>query len=122
MLSAARADPQGFVSGLSGPVVLDEVQRVPELFLAIKREADKNREPGKFLLTGSADVLLLPRLSESLAGRLEILTLWTLSQGELINHTEGFIDKAFSDSSPRVFAGSIDRKEIVGRVLTWGIP
>ena len=59
VLSAARADPQGFVSGLFGPVVLDEVQRVPDLFLAIKREVDKHREPGKFLLTGSADVLLL---------------------------------------------------------------
>ena len=122
VLNAARADPQGFVSGFSGPVVLDEVQRVPELFLAIKKEVDKRREPGKFLLTGSANVLILPKLSESLAGRVEILTLWPLSQGELIGSSEKFVDKVFSDSALKIFETIINREEIVDRILTGGYP
>ncbi len=122
VLSAAKEDPQGFVSGFSGPVVLDEVQRVPELFLAIKREIDKRREPGKFLLTGSADVLLLPKISESLAGRLEILTLWPLSQGELAAHAEGFIDKMFGSSLPVVIPRGEDKASLMARVLTGGYP
>lgn len=80
-LSAVLRDPAGFLAGVKGPIVIDEVQRAPELFLAIKAEVDRQRQPGRFLLTGSADVLLLPRLSDSLAGRVEILTLWPLSQG-----------------------------------------
>ena len=83
MLSAARADPEAFVRDLAGPVVLDEIQRVPELLLAIKAAVDRGRRPGRFLLTGSANVLLLPRLADTLAGRMEILTLWPLSQGEV---------------------------------------
>ena len=82
-LAAARADPAGFLAGLPGPVTIDEVQHAPELFPAIKAAVDRRREPGRFLLTGSANVLLLPRLSELLAGRMEILTLWPLAQAEI---------------------------------------
>ncbi|MGA2232606.1 MAG: ATP-binding protein [Tepidisphaeraceae bacterium] len=96
-LAAAQSDPQGFVAGLEGPVILDEVQRAPGLALAIKASVDENRTPGRFLLTGSANVLLLPRLSESLAGRIEIHTLWPLSQGELAGSRENFIDAVFQD-------------------------
>ncbi|HKV38890.1 MAG TPA: AAA family ATPase, partial [Blastocatellia bacterium] len=95
VLSAAASDTAGFLAGLSGPVVIDEVQRAPELFLAIKAEVDRDRRPGRFLLTGSADVQLLPRLSESLAGRMEVLTLWPLSQGEMAGSQERFIDAMF---------------------------
>jgi predicted AAA+ superfamily ATPase len=122
VLSAAKEDPQGFISGLSGSVVLDEVQRVPELLLAIKREIDKHREPGKFLLTGSADVLLVPKISESLSGRLEILTLWPLSQGELADHTEGFIDKIFGSSLPSIVPRREDKANLMARMLTGGYP
>jgi predicted AAA+ superfamily ATPase len=96
VLAAAEADPAGFLSGLEGPVILDEVQRSPGLFPAIKMEVDRDRRPGRFLLTGSANVLLLPRLSESLAGRMEIMTLWPLSQGEIEGVKEGFVDAVFS--------------------------
>lgn len=95
ILAAIKADPAGFLAGLTGPVILDEIQRAPEIFVAIKLEVDKNRQPGRFLLTGSANVLLLPRLSESLAGRMEVLTLWPLSQGEVSNRKTGFVDAAF---------------------------
>lgn len=62
------------------PVTLDEVQHVPELFPVIKAAIDRTRQPGQFLLTGSANVMLLPTLSESLVGRMEVLTLWPLAR------------------------------------------
>jgi hypothetical protein len=76
LLAVARNDPSAFVSGHEGLLVIDEVQRVPELFLAIKAEVDRHREPGRFLLTGSTNVLLVPHVSESFAGRIEIVSLW----------------------------------------------
>ncbi|MGC4044790.1 MAG: AAA family ATPase [Armatimonas sp.] len=84
--SAARADPAGFLATLAAsgePVILDEIQHVPELLPAIKVSVDRDRRPGRFLLTGSANVLVLPKVSESLAGRIEILPLWPLSQAEI---------------------------------------
>jgi len=122
VLAAARNDPAGFLSGIKGPVILDEVQRVPDLFLAIKAEVDRDRGPGRFLLTGSADVFLLPRLSESLAGRMEILTLWPFSQGEIESVKEGFIDALFSGSPPEMKGACLDRGELFSRLLAGGYP
>ncbi len=122
VLSSARADPAGFVAGLDGPVVLDEVQRAPELFLAIKASVDRNRRPGRFLLTGSTDILLLPRLSESLAGRMEILTLWPLSQGEIEGVTEGFVDLLFGRTPLPVTGSSRERHQLIGKMLAGGYP
>jgi len=82
LLNAAKNDPVGFVQGLPEPVILDEVQRVPELMPAIKSAVDTRRSPGRFLLTGSANLLLLPRVQESLAGRVEIVHLNPLSEME----------------------------------------
>lgn len=73
---------------------------MPELFLAIKVAVDRDRRPGRFLLTGSANVLLLPRLADALVGRMEVLTLWPLSQGEIEGVREGFVDALFADSLP----------------------
>jgi hypothetical protein len=121
-LLAATTDPDGFIRSLPRPVVLDEVQHAPELFRAIKAEVDRNRRPGGFLLTGSANVMLLPRLSESLAGRMEIHTLWPLSQGELEGVREGFIDAVFAPEAP-VLAPSIEAKgTIVARAVRGGYP
>src|SRR6476646_9856303 len=69
-LAAAQTDPVGFVQGLPDGVLLDEVQRAPELLLALKASVDRDRRPGRFLLTGSANVLTLPRVADSLAGRM----------------------------------------------------
>ncbi len=80
--ATARADPAGFVRGLPERITLDEVQHVPEILRAIKVSVDKNRKPGRFILTGSANLLLLPRASESLAGRMEILQLHPLTEAE----------------------------------------
>lgn len=95
ILAAAKRDPNGFVAGLQTPVTLDEVQHVPELFPSIKAAIDRKRQPGRFLLTGSANVML-PQLSESLAGLMEILTLWPCSQGELRGAKQTFLDTLFS--------------------------
>ena len=94
--AAADADPTGFVAGLSGRAVLDEVQRVPSLFTALKQDIDRNRTPGRFLLTGSSQVPLIPSLSDSLAGRLEILRLHPLSQNEMHGGVPNFLANLFS--------------------------
>lgn len=100
VLAAVRNDAAGFLAGLDGAVVIDEVQKAPELFSAIKANVDRNRRPGKYLLTGSANVLLVPNLSESLAGRMEILRLWPFSQGELTARKETFVDKLYENKTP----------------------
>lgn len=93
--AAAQADPAGFVSNLPQQVILDEVQRVPALFAALKIAVDRKRMPGRFILTGSANVLLVPKLADSLAGRMQILRLHPLAQCELARHAPGFLDALF---------------------------
>ncbi len=120
VLAAATADPWGFISERQGPVVLDEVQRAPALFPAIKQAVDMNRSPGRFLLTGSANVLALPKVSESLVGRMEVLTLRPFSQGELRGVREGFLDGLFQRRLPPFQAkGDYD---VVGSALKGGYP
>jgi hypothetical protein len=94
-LAAARADPVGFVADLPERAILDEVQRVPQLFTALKSAVDRRRTPGRFLLTGSANVLLVPKLADSLAGRMEILRLFPLAQCELAGRAPRFLDALF---------------------------
>jgi predicted AAA+ superfamily ATPase len=94
-LDAARRDPVGFVREDS-PMFIDEVQRAPELLLAIKAEVDRVPGPGRFLLTGSADVLAMARVADALPGRMEIIELWPFSQGEIEGQIDGFIDRAFA--------------------------
>jgi predicted AAA+ superfamily ATPase len=121
-LAAARADPQGFVGALQRPAILDEVQLVPEIFRAIKYHVDRDRRPGSFVLTGSANVMLLPNLSDTLAGRMEILTLWPLSQGELGGMREGFIDAAFDVAPPVLGPSRMTQQELMARIIEGGFP
>ncbi len=81
-LNLALEDPEGFIDTLPDQVAIDEIQRAPELTLAIKRSVDANRRPGRFLLTGSANLLQLPRLADSLAGRMECLYLHPFTETE----------------------------------------
>jgi predicted AAA+ superfamily ATPase len=97
-LDSARRDPQGFVAKLDTPVVLDEIQRCPEIYLPLKATVDRDQRPGRFLLTGSAGALVLPRLADAMVGRMRILTLHPLSQGEIEGTREDFIDALFSDT------------------------
>lgn len=95
LCAAAEADPLGFVSDLPERAILDEVQRVPALFSALKAAVDRKRIAGRFILTGSANVLLVPRLSDSLAGRMEIIRLHPLAQCELVRRTPTFLASLF---------------------------
>jgi len=122
-LIAAKNDPVGFIARLEKPVILDEIQRVPELFLPIKCDVDQNRTPGRYFLTGSADPLLIPKLGDSLAGRMRLLDLWPFSQGEIEEKPETFLDKIFGRhqiSTGKEIACS--RKDILQRAMRGGYP
>ncbi len=99
-LAAARHDPEGFLEGLRLPVVLDEVQRAPGLFLAIKAMVDRDRRPGRVLLTGSANPLFLPAAADALVGRVRHLRLWPLTRGELCGQAPWLIDALCSGQAP----------------------
>jgi len=120
-LGLAVGDPSGFIRNLAGPVVIDEIQKAPELFSAIKLAVDKDRRPGRFLLTGSANVMTLPRLSESLAGRMEIIPLFPFSAGELASRRERFVDRLFDGSIVRAkVEGAND--DLAARLVRGGYP
>lgn len=119
MLDVAESDPMAFVADRRSLLVLDEIQKAPALLPAIKAAIDRDRRPGRFLLTGSADVLALPRVSESLAGRIEVITLWPLSQGELRGRRERFVDAVLRGERPR---GEGDAEPLVDRILRGGYP
>jgi hypothetical protein len=92
ILTAAQTDPLGFLQDLSPHAIIDEVQRAPELFLSIKKLIDENRKGRRIILTGSADVMTLPQVADSLAGRIEIHHLWPLSQTEIQGRRSKFLN------------------------------
>lgn len=100
-LSAARTNPEGFIERFNTSVAIDEIQRAPELLMAIKKSIDNNRTPGRFLLTGSANILSLPSVKDGLAGRMDILTLEGLSAGEYFRRPtpSSFVDDLFKGLS-----------------------
>ena len=120
-LSAASADPAGFIAGIEKPVVIDEVQRVPELLLAVKEDVDRNREPGRYVLTGSADILTLPDVADALAGRMEVLTLWPLSIGEVRGQNGNCIEAFFADDFLRRLKPDPDF-DLVSAIAAGGFP
>ena len=123
----ARADPTGFVADLPERVILDEVQRVPELFEAIKISVDRKRTPGRFLLTGSTNVFLVPQLSDSLAGRIQIVPLHPLTQFELTGHSNpsrpdaDFLNALFGDGFP-IFQSERLGGQLVEKIVAGGYP
>ncbi len=121
VFNAVHADPVSFLSNFEEPVIIDEVQKIPEIFNSIKYLVDKKRKNGRFILTGSANVLMLPRLSESLAGRMEIISLMPFSQGELAQLKENFIDIIFSDGKLKTGNPNTER-ELVKKILIGGYP
>lgn len=119
--SAAKDDPAGFIAGLPDRVILDEVQRVPDLFSTIKLAVDRDRTPGRFILTGSANILMIPRVSDSLAGRLEIVRLHPLSRCEVMGRRSGFIDDLFAGTGMMHHADRLG-DEIADIVAAGGYP
>jgi predicted AAA+ superfamily ATPase len=120
VLEAARSDPAGFVRGFDR-VTIDEVQRAPELLRAIKQAVDMDRRPGRFLLTGSANILTLPRVSESLAGRMETVSLMPLSRAEIKGKKPRFLELAFTGKLPKPGEAMIG-DDLVHAVLVGGYP
>jgi len=121
VLAAATADPVGFVADLPERAILDDVQRAPGLFGALKASVDRLRAPGRFLLTGSSNVLLLPALADSLAGRMAILHLHPLTQCELAGRATSFLDNLFSGGFRAIQAKRLGR-ELADRIVTGGYP
>jgi hypothetical protein len=120
VLEAAQSDPIGLIRGLDRAII-DEIQRAPDLLLAIKKTVDEDYRPGRFLLTGSANVLTLPCVADSLAGRMETIQLLPLARAEVEVRTPTFLE--------RLFAGKLQsqRDSIVGDdlarlVLLGGFP
>lgn len=123
VLAAAQSDPAGFIAGLQGKIALDEVQRAPALFLAIKAAVDRDRQAGRFLLTGSANVMLLPTLADSLAGRMEVLSLLPLSSAEITHSpTFNWADWLFDGALDSVTIAPCERAVLLERLLTGGFP
>ena len=120
VLAAAKSDPFGFISAFDELVCLDEVQRAPELFLAIKAAVDKDRRPGRFLLTGSANVLMLPQMADSLAGRMEIIELWPLAQSELNRRDGSAVDRLFAGDFAQSYP--FTRAEFIACLIAGGYP
>ena len=119
-LLSAQEDPVGMIRSLDRAVI-DEIQRAPGLLLAIKKSVDEDRRPGRFLLTGSANLMALPAVADSLAGRMETLSLLPLSQSEIFGQTANWLDRVFADRLPN--AGSTVRDDdLVARVLRGGYP
>ena len=120
VLAAVRSDPVGFLRGLDR-VSIDEVQRAPELLRAIKRGVDEDRRPGRFLLTGSADLLTLPLVSESLAGRMETVTLLPLARAELSRRRPSFVEQVFRGRIPTT-SSLLVGDDLISAVLAGGYP
>lgn len=121
-LQFAKEDPVGFIQHLTARhVIIDEIQRVPELFLPIKKTIDENRLPGRFLLTGSADALTLPRVADSLAGRLEIIPLLPLAACEINGKSATFLTAILTRQMPETTQVRI-RSELIEKVLQGGFP
>jgi uncharacterized protein len=118
----ARSDPAGFLAGYDGPVFIDEVQRAPELILAIKQVVDRQQKPGQFLLTGSANILSSRKVQEALTGRIELIELWPFAQAEIHGKGANIVDALFAATPPRVQGAPIGRRAFVAEVAAGGYP
>ena len=118
----ALDDPAGFVARLGTPAVIDEVQRAPGVLLAIKRVVDASNAPGQFLITGSADLRLMPTVLDTLPGRVEYFNLWPFSQGEIDGQVETFLDRLQSGLPPQCHSAPVGLGTYAERIVAGGFP
>jgi len=121
----AIEDPRLFLSQIGKPAAIDEVQRAGnDLILAIKEEVDSSNDPGQYVLTGSSNFLTTPTISESLSGRIDLVTLWPFSQGEIDGQTSGFVYEAFRNWDNLIVAQkpSLKRADYVERIVKGCFP
>jgi len=119
---AARTDARGFLAGFGEPLVIDEIQRAPQLVTAIKRRVDIDDRPGRFLLTGSANVFASRLAPEALTGRLETVRLWPLSQSEIRGTRANAVDMLFAGRPPDVVGAPVGRAAFADVTLAGGYP
>lgn len=122
ILSAIKLDPYNFLASQHKSIILDEIQRAPEAFVALKRIVDERREPGRFVLTGSANILMLPKLADSLAGRMEILTLWPLSCAEMSGTQPQLVSDLFTGNFLQYTPSISDDMGYLRTILKGGYP
>jgi uncharacterized protein len=120
-LELAREDPTAFVAG-NERIAIDEIQRAPDLLLAIKQVVDFDPTPGRFLITGSANVITHPRIADALPGRVDYMTLWPFSQSELAEREPDFLGHAFRGDAATAGRPPIGRDGYVDRVVAGGFP
>ena len=120
VLEAAESDPAGFIRGLDRAII-DEIQRAPDLLLAIKKTVDEDYRPGRFLLTGSANVMTLPRIADSLAGRMETIQMLPLARAEIEGRTPAFLERLF-EGDLRKARNAIVGDDLVHAVMRGGFP
>ena len=121
MLDFALSDPKGFVMNKSGTMVIDEIQKAPKLVPEIKQVVDKNNSPGQYLLTGSANILTLPAISDSLAGRVKYIRLRPLTVGEILGKKPAFLKRAFDKDFPDRITG-YGKADIIDLAFRGGYP
>jgi len=120
--TAALSDPDGFALTLPRPSVIDEVQRAPDLMLAIKQILDDDPTPGQFLLTGSADLVTTRVIADALPGRVEYVNLWPLSQAEIAGNRASVVDALLAGAPPQVVGATKGRAASAELVVTGGFP
>lgn len=120
VLEAALSDPTGFIRGLD-TVIIDEIQRAPDLLLAIKKTIDEDYRPGRFLLTGSANVLTLPKIADSLAGRMESIRMLPLARAEIEGKEPAILEQLFAGNLRRPNEAIVG-DDLVKVVLAGGFP
>ncbi len=119
---AALEDAPGFIARVSGPTVIDEVQRAPDLMLAIKERLDTDNRRGQFLLAGSANILTLPTIADALPGRIDYVRLWPFSQGELAGRRESFVDRLLAGEPPQIDDAPVGRGAYAAQIVAGGFP
>jgi predicted AAA+ superfamily ATPase len=118
----AIADPTGFVADIQGPAFIDEIHRAPDLLLALKQAVDADTTPGRFLITGSANVLASKRVKDALPGRIDRVQMWPLAQSEINGGQLNFVDELFAGRVPRVTGAVVGHRAFSTLVAEGGYP
>ena len=119
---AASSDPAGFIAGLEGPAFIDEIHRAPDLLLELKKAVDADTTPGRFVITGSANVLASRRIQDALPGRIDRVDMWPLAQSEIHGGVHNLVDELFAGRVPQVTGAPVGRGAFSTIVAEGGYP
>jgi predicted AAA+ superfamily ATPase len=120
--NAARTDPTGVVEEMTGPTIIDEIQRAPDLLLSIKERLDRDDRPGQFLITGSANIQTLPTIRDALPGRVDYVPLWPFAQTEVEGRDGPLVDLLFAGEEPPAVEDEAGRRHVAARIAAGGFP